>query len=279
MDEKKTISEQIEESLRICEELFSDAPEGIPEKPEIDLDEILNDPVVSAGSVSHSEPENGMEHTKIWKPEQVNRELEEQTVRTVNAPQEEKKKPKVELTPEPESTEKRSVRSIVISLLVCVLIAVAAAVLITKFVANHTTVEGSSMEPCLQNKDELIVEKISYLTGEPERFDVVVFKFNEDTKYIKRIIGLPGETVRIEEGKIYINDRAIFDQYANGVMENAGIAEKTITLGEEEYFVLGDNRNASKDSRDEEVGTVKKDQIIGKAWLRVMPFDSFGTIE
>lgn len=279
MDEKKTISEQIEESLRICEELFSDAPEGIPEKPEIDLDEILNDPVVSAGSVSHSEPENGMEHTKIWKPEQVNRELEEQTVRTVNAPQEEKKKPKVELTPEPESTEKRSVRSIVISLLVCVLIAVAAAVLITKFVANHTTVEGSSMEPCLQNKDELIVEKISYLTGEPERFDVVVFKFNEDTKYIKRIIGLPGEMVRIEEGKIYINDRAIFDQYANGVMENAGIAEKTITLGEEEYFVLGDNRNASKDSRDEEVGTVKKDQIIGKAWLRVMPFDSFGTIE
>lgn len=279
MDEKKTISEQIEESLRICEELFSDAPEGIPEKPEIDLDEILNDPVVSAGSVSHSEPENGMEHTKIWKPEQVNREWEEQTVRTVNAPQEEKKKPKVELTPEPVSTEKRSVRSIVISLLVCVLIAVAAAVLITKFVANHTTVEGSSMEPCLQNKDELIVEKISYLTGEPERFDVVVFKFNEDTKYIKRIIGLPGETVRIEEGKIYINDRAIFDQYANGVMENAGIAEKTITLGEEEYFVLGDNRNASKDSRDEEVGTVKKDQIIGKAWLRVMPFDSFGTIE
>lgn len=264
MDENRTTNEEIEESLRICEELFQNNPEAIPERPDFDLEDILGEDSGVEDSVP--EEDENLEQTKIWKPEKVTRQLKDE-------------EPIIELTPESELKEPKNIRSTIISLLVCVLIAVAAAVLITKFVANHTTVEGSSMEPCLKNEDELIVEKISYLTGEPERFDVVVFKYREDTNYIKRIIGLPGETVRIEEGKIYINDNAIFDKYGNGVMTDGGIAEKTLTLGEDEYFVLGDNRNASKDSRDSDVGAVKDDQIVGKAWLRVMPFDSLGTIE
>ena len=82
-----------------------------------------------------------------------------------------------------------------------------------------------------------------------------------------------------EEGKIYINDRAVFDEYGSGVIEDAGIAEKNIKLKTDEYFVLGDNRNASKDSRSAEVGMVKENQIIGKAWLRVLPWNKFGMIE
>lgn len=136
------------------------------------------------------------------------------------------------------------------------------------------------MEPELASGDQLVVEKISYLTGKPQRYDVIVFEFNETTKYIKRVIGLPGETVRIdEEGKIYINDCAVFDEYGSGVIEDAGIAKNNIKLGEDEYFVLGDNRNASKDSRSSEVGMIKEDQIIGKAWLRVLPWETFGMIQ
>ena len=168
----------------------------------------------------------------------------------------------------------------IISFLVCVVIAVTAAILISCFVANHTTVEGNSMKPGLASGDHLVVEKVSYLTGKPKRYDVIVFQYNETTNYIKRVIGLPGETVRIdEEGKIYINDCAVFDEYGNGVIEDAGIAKNNVKLGEDEYFVLGDNRNASKDSRSSEVGMVKEDQILGKAWLRVLPLENFGIIK
>ena len=85
--------------------------------------------------------------------------------------------------------------------------------------------------------------------------------------------------MRIEEGKIYINGAPIYDAYGDGTMEDGGIAEETITLGSDEYFVLGDNRDSSEDSRDEKVGPVKAEKIIGRAWLRVTPFERFGLIE
>ena len=135
------------------------------------------------------------------------------------------------------------------------------------------------MESTLENGDGIIVEKFSYLTNNPERYDIIVFRESESVNYIKRVIALPGETIQITEGKIYINERAIFDAYGNAKMEDGGIAEKPIKLGQDEYFVLGDNRNASKDSRDKAVGVIKRDQIIGKAWLRVLPFDNFGKLE
>lgn len=292
MDQKKTVQEEIEESLRICEEILNENPDIIPPKPDIDVEEILRN---TEHGYSYTEDAAGQKENEAVRnteggtagPEETQavqniRPLEikhEEDGLTAAGEKKEKKPENVPVSDVKTRSRKRSAARTLISILVCVVIAVAAAILITHFVANHTTVEGNSMEPCLGNGDELIVEKVSYLTEKPERFDVVVFKFNENTNYIKRIIGLPGEKVRIEEGKIYINDKAIFDEHANGVMEEAGIAEKTVTLGNDEYFVLGDNRNASKDSRHKDVGTVKADQIIGKAWLRMMPFDDFGFIK
>lgn len=155
--------------------------------------------------------------------------------------------------------------------------------LVIVYVGQRTEVSGSSMEPTLTDGDNLIVDKISYRFNEPERFDIIVFPFQyqEDTYYIKRIIGLPGETVQIDEaGVIYINGEVLQESYGREIIsaDKIGIAAEPITLGADEYFVLGDNRNHSSDSRIPEVGNIKKDQIIGRAWLRIWPFDSFGII-
>lgn len=150
--------------------------------------------------------------------------------------------------------------------------------LIVKFVAVRTEVIGPSMEPTLQSEDNLIVEKISYRFNEPNRFDVIVFPFRyaERTYYIKRIIGLPGETVQIDaEGTIYINGEVLEENFGKEVINNPGIASEPILLGQNEYFVLGDNRNDSADSRDPSVGNVYKKDIIGRAWLRFWPKFNF----
>ena len=149
--------------------------------------------------------------------------------------------------------------------------------LIILYVGQRTEVSGDSMEPTLSNGDNLIVDKISYRFNEPERFDRIVFPFQyqKDTYYIKRIIGLPGETVQIDEdGNIYIDGEILEESYGREIIDEdkIGIADEPITLGDDEYFVLGDNRNYSSDSRVKEVGNIKKDQIIGKAWLRIWPF-------
>jgi len=149
--------------------------------------------------------------------------------------------------------------------------------LIILYVGQRTEVSGDSMEPTLSNGDNLIVDKISYRFNEPERFDIIVFPFQyqKDTYYIKRIIGLPGETVQIDEdGNIYIDGEILEESYGREIIDEdkIGIADEPITLGDDEYFVLGDNRNYSSDSRVKEVGNIKKDQIIGKAWLRIWPF-------
>lgn len=148
--------------------------------------------------------------------------------------------------------------------------------LLVKFVVQRTEVIGVSMNDTLQDGDNLMVDKISYRFKDPERFDIIVFPYQyaEKTYYIKRIIGLPGETVRIDEyGVIYINDKALVESYGKEVISNPGIAIDEITLGEEEYFVLGDNRNNSKDSRDPSVGTIDRDIILGKAWLQIWPLN------
>ena len=183
---------------------------------------------------------------------------------------------------EPDSKKEKSkpnIKKNLIAFGICVVIAIVIALIITNFVASHTKVEGNSMESTLENGDDIIVEKFSYITSDPERYDIIVFRESESVNYIKRVIALPGETIQITEGKIYINERAVFDAYGNAKMEDGGIAEKPIKLGQDEYFVLGDNRNASKDSRDKAVGVIKRDQIIGKAWLRGLPFDNFGKLK
>lgn len=180
---------------------------------------------------------------------------------------------------EEEYRERHPFLRALLSLLTCIILALILSLVITKYVAYHTSVEGSSMESTLENGDQLIVENVSYYFHEPERFDVIVFPYSQGVSYIKRIIGLPGETIQIKEGVIYINGEALKENYGKDTIRDAGLAKKKITLEEDEYFVLGDNRNASIDSRRLEVGPVKRSKIKGKAWLRFYPFSSFGTIE
>lgn len=153
--------------------------------------------------------------------------------------------------------------------------------LVIHYVGQRTQVSGTSMEYTLSDGDNLIVDKISYRFHKPERFDIIVFPFQyeENTYYIKRIIGLPGETVYIDvQGNIYIDGEVLEESYGREVILDPGQAEEPIELGEDEYFVLGDNRNASSDSRDPSVGVIKGEDIIGRAWLRIYPFDSIGFI-
>lgn len=150
------------------------------------------------------------------------------------------------------------------------------------FLGQRTSVIGSSMEPTLSDGDNLIVDKITYRFREPERFDIIVFpyQYTQNTYYIKRIIGLPGEKVRIdEEGRIYINGEVLKESYGKETIVDAGLAAEEITLGNDEYFVMGDNRNDSADSRFVSVGNIKRQNIMGRAWLRIYPFKKFGILK
>jgi signal peptidase I len=154
--------------------------------------------------------------------------------------------------------------------------------ILPNFVIQRTIVDGSSMADTLLDGDHLYVEKLSYRFDALDRFDIIVFypygRENEEY-YVKRIIGLPGETVQIKGSDIYINDEILEEHYGKEPIEDPGRASEPITLGEDEFFVMGDNRNVSKDSRYEEVGNVKKENIGGKAIFRIKPLSRFGTLE
>ena len=168
-------------------------------------------------------------------------------------------------------------------LVFCIVIAFGVAGLITNYVAFQSTVEGISMQPVLENNDSIIIDKFSYKIDSPKRYDIVVFPI-EDTDadgkkryFIKRIIGLPGETVYIDDGSVYINGSLLkSEKYGKELMKEAGTASEPQTLASDEYFVLGDNRNMSTDSRSETVGLVRKEDITGKAVFRIWPFKKFG---
>lgn len=162
-----------------------------------------------------------------------------------------------------------------------ILVVLVLTLLVVRYVGQRTVVMGHSMEPTLSDQDNLLVDKLSYRLHDPKRFDVVVFPYQyaDKTYFIKRIIGLPGETVRIDDtGSIYINDELLMEAYGKEVIEDPGLARDGITLDADEYFVLGDNRNDSSDSRFVSVGNIKGSQIIGKAFLRIYPFSAFGRI-
>lgn len=167
-----------------------------------------------------------------------------------------------------------------------ILLAVSALLLfgVPRFLMERVIVDGPSMEDTLQDGDNILVEKVSRYFGALDRFDIIVFYPDDDAKekngryYIKRVIGLPGETVRIEGETIYINDVALEEAFGFTKMGTPGIAKNGVTLGEDEYFVLGDNRSVSKDSRAESVGVVPLSRVGGKLILRIFPFDKFGTV-
>jgi signal peptidase I len=176
--------------------------------------------------------------------------------------------------------KKRNIVRELISWIVYLMILFGAIYLVSHFVGERTQVSGDSMYPALCSGDNLIVDKLSYRFRNPARFDVVVFpfKYQEDTYYIKRVIGLPGETVQIVDGLIYINGKQLEDPYGTELIRNPGLASDALTLGADEYFVLGDNRNNSADSREPSVGCISRESIIGRAVFRIWPVSGFGFI-
>ena len=176
----------------------------------------------------------------------------------------------------------KNVEKEIFSTILYILVVLLGTYLLITFVGQRTSVSGSSMEPTLSNNDQLILDKISYRFSEPQRFDIIVFPFQyaEKTFYVKRIIGLPGETVQIDlQGNIYINGQILNEDYGKETINFAGLAVEPITLGDDEYFVMGDNRNNSSDSRDPSVGNIRRSNIIGKAWVRIWPLNKFGVLK
>lgn len=169
----------------------------------------------------------------------------------------------------------------ILGFLVYVAVVVGITFFIITFIGQRTYVSGSSMESTLSHGDNLIVDKITYRFADPKRYDIIVFPFRyeENTYYIKRIIGLPGETIQIQDGSIYIDGEILKESYGREVMKSAGLAAEPIELGEDEYFVLGDNRNDSTDSREPNVGVIHRDEIIGRAWVRIWPLDKIGVLK
>ncbi len=191
---------------------------------------------------------------------------------------------KQEAANNPETAEKKTdVKKEIMSWIFYILFVVVLTYLIIHFVGQRTMVDGRSMENTLHDGDNLIVEKLSYRFSDPKRFDIIVFPphCSPHEYYIKRIIGLPGETVQIDEdGNIYINGEILEENYGKEVIERAGDAAEPITLGDDEYFVLGDNRNNSKDSRyQDEVGNVRRSEITGRAWVRIWPLSDIGVLK
>ena len=151
--------------------------------------------------------------------------------------------------------------------------------IINAYVIQETIVNGSSMYPTLESADKLLIDKFIYKIGELKRYDIVVFDYHHSSVYIKRIVGLPGEKITIRAGKVYVNGKLLKDDpLSKDTIHYSGIAKDGVELGENEYFVLGDNRNNSYDSRYEQVGIVNKSSIIGKVWIRIFPILKFGAV-
>lgn len=141
---------------------------------------------------------------------------------------------------------------------------------------------GDSMEPVLKNGNVVLVNRIVYDAKNPKRGEIIVFKPNGNENshyYIKRIIGLPGETVQIQEGNILVNGKKLEEKYETTQIQDAGIAGEPLELKKDEYFVLGDNRMSSEDSRNANVGIVKRSYMEGRIWFIVGPMKEFGFLK
>jgi signal peptidase I len=156
-----------------------------------------------------------------------------------------------------------------------------AAILSLSFCQTVVMQEGS-MDPTLGAGDKFLVNKAVYQFGKPDRGDIVAFRIGDEEKgstHIKRVIGLPGDTIQIQNGQILINEETYVEQKNFAAITNGGVGEDGITLDGDEYFLLGDNRNSSEDSRFANIGNIKKEQIIGKLWFVISPLDKLGFVE
>lgn len=147
------------------------------------------------------------------------------------------------------------------------------------FIGLRTSVVGQSMAETLNGGDEILVNRFIYKVTNPEPNDIIVFLPNGNEKshyYVKRVVAVPGDTVLIEDGVLYVNGVEFEEEFEMPSIEEAGLASEEITLGADEFFVLGDNRNNSEDSRYANIGSIKKQHIIGKAWFRIAPWSDMG---
>lgn len=162
-------------------------------------------------------------------------------------------------------------------IVVCIL-----AWMLVSFFGQRVSNAGDSMSPVLKNGDVVLINRIVYDARKPKRGEIIAFRpnGNENAHYcIKRVVGLPGETVQIKDGKIYIDGKVQKKNVYTSDLDFAGIAEKKITLGETEYFVLGDNSAGSDDSRLADIGNVKREDIGGKVWFVTNIGKNFGFVK
>lgn len=160
--------------------------------------------------------------------------------------------------------------------IVDIVMVIVAAYVIVSFSCTRTTISGSSMEDTIKNEDTVLINRFAYTLDEPKRFDCIAFEpdaIGSSKLYVKRVIGLPGETVQIKEGHIYINGNLLENDINDTYIVTAGITANEIHLAEDEYFCLGDNRNNSEDSRFSSIGMVKKKHVIGKVWMVLQPIE------
>lgn len=159
----------------------------------------------------------------------------------------------------------------VIAWIVDIIVVISLAWFVVYEFGGQVKIAGQSMTPLLQSEDVVLTNRLVYDIGSPKRFDVVVFQRDDKKSNVKRVIGLPGEVIQIKGGFIYINDQLLEADDALGEVSLAGLAENPIELGEDEYFLLGDNREGSEDSRFANIGNVNRKQILGKVWFRTSP--------
>lgn len=152
------------------------------------------------------------------------------------------------------------------------------ALFLTELFGEQFVMSGSSMKETILDQDMVLVDKISYQLGMPERFDIILFEGADGTRSIKRIIGLPGETVQIIDGIVLINGEPLESELFEDI-QVAGRAQEPVMLDEESYFVLGDNPSFSEDSRFENVGNITRSSIIGKVWFCIYPIKDIGTLQ
>lgn len=163
-----------------------------------------------------------------------------------------------------------------------ILLTIAAAVIMVSFFGFRVSVIGPSMSPTLQSGEKVMVNRFVYKLFDPKQNDLIVFQPNGNEKshyYVKRVIAVPGDTVQIKEGKIYVNGELFEETVSVEHIENAMLAENEILVGEDEYFVLGDNYNNSEDSRYASIGNVKKEYITGEAWMIISPWNRIGLLK
>ena len=163
-------------------------------------------------------------------------------------------------------------RGAVILWAVEIVVVILLAYVLAVFLGQSRTNIGQSMDVTISGGDKVLLNTLNYDLSDPGGS-------KSSHSYIKRVIGLPGETIQIKDGMIYINDELYLEQRDYPVINSPGMASEPITLGADEYFVLGDNRNNSEDSRHASVGNVKRSYIEGKVWLIVSPKDHFGLVK